>query len=181
MRTSVKVQALLVAQVFSLMAAVSVARAQPGDPTAGARLVKDINPVRNPGANSSPAQFVESGGVVFFTANDGANGNELWRTDGTAAGTALVKDIWLGLGSSDPGNLVDVNGTLFFAAVEPGGQNDPSGRELWKSDGTPAGTVRVKDINPGPAWSSPSNLTNVSRHALLHGHSTHHGHRALEE
>src|SRR2546428_1971648 len=162
MRTHFKVQALLVTQVFFLIASVSVVPGQQGRPVTGARLVKDIAPVLTLAANSYPAQFVESGGVVFFTARDGANGTELWRTDGTAAGTVLVKDIWVGPNSSDPGNLVDVNGTLFFAALEPGQASDPSGRELWKSDGTAAGTVRVKDINPGADWSSPSNLTNVN-------------------
>ena len=43
-----------------------------------------------------------------------------------------------------------VNGTLFFRA-----DDGSSGLELWKSDGTEAGTVRVKDINVATAGSSP--------------------------
>src|SRR5262245_59764439 len=42
---------------------------------------------------SDPGQFTQVGPVVFFTANDDVNGRELWKTDGTAAGTMLVKDI----------------------------------------------------------------------------------------
>src|SRR5262249_32588778 len=79
-------------------------------------------------------------------ANDGVHGNELWKSDGTAAGTVMVKDINVApaAAGSYPGNLINVNGTLFFAATE-----DTHGRELWKSDGTAAGTVMVKDIRPG--------------------------------
>src|SRR6266511_1810711 len=74
-----------------------------------------------------------------------------------AAGPAtLVKDINPGAGGSDPSFLTDVNGTLFFSASDGGFFDN---RELWTSDGTPAGTVRVKDIRPGPFESNPSGLT----------------------
>src|SRR5215216_4608436 len=59
--------------------------------------------------------------------------------------------------SSSPGQIVDVNGTAFFAASNAG-----VGRELYRSDGTPGGTVLVKDINPGPDGSSPSSLLNAN-------------------
>jgi ELWxxDGT repeat protein len=94
---------------------------------------------------------------LFFAAYDATHGGELWKSDGTAAGTVVVKDINPGSASSSPGNLTNVNGTLFFAAVDA-----TTGYELWKSDGTTAGTVRVKDIFPGSSNSIPSNLTNVN-------------------
>ncbi|MBX3411710.1 MAG: hypothetical protein KF708_03240 [Pirellulales bacterium] len=121
----------------------------------GTELVKDIRP----GATgSSPAGLVNVNGTLYFTADDG-NGVELWKSDGTEAGTVRVKDINPGTASSSPGNLTNVGGTLFFTAiVTTDGAND---RELWKSDGTETGTVRVKDINPGTASSSPDNLMNV--------------------
>ena len=72
----------------------------------------------------------------------------LWLSNGTAAGTRLVKDIAPGPASSNPTYLEEVNGTLYFAA------NDVvHGNELWTSNGTAAGTKFVKDINPGPASS----------------------------
>src|SRR5881396_2555956 len=60
------------------------------------------------------------------------------------AATVLVKDINPGRGSSSPDGLTDVNGTLFFSAEDP-----TNGRELWKSDGTAAGTEEVRDGNAG--------------------------------
>jgi ELWxxDGT repeat protein len=108
-----------------------------------------------------PPRFATSiNRTLFFVADDGLRGAEIWRTDGTSAGTVLVKDI----GSLDsflcpcPDFLTNVNGTLFFT---PGG-HAPGGVELWKSDGTEAGTVRVKDILPGEFSSNPTILTNVN-------------------
>ena len=126
---------------------------------AGTVLVKDIWPGAfgpNP-ASSAPGNLTDVNGTLFFMANDGANGYELWKSDGTAAGTVLIKDIHPGASGSLPSNLTNVNGTLSFIAVD--GVN---GYELWKSDGTAAGTVLVKDINPGASGSFPDKLTNVN-------------------
>jgi ELWxxDGT repeat protein len=97
------------------------------------------------------------GSTLFFTANDGVNGTELWKSDGTAAGTVLVKDINPLSFGTYPSNLTAVGSTLFFTA-----DDGVNGTELWKSDGTEAGTVLVKNINPGAFFSSsPRNLTAV--------------------
>jgi ELWxxDGT repeat protein len=97
-------------------------------------------------------------GTLFFRADDGTNREELWTSDGTAAGTALVKDI-NPAGSSVPARLTVMNGTLFFSAHDGG----TYGTELWRSDGTAAGTVLVEDINPagdsGPSWLTAVNGT----------------------
>jgi len=74
-------------------------------------------------------------------------------SDGTAAGTTLVKDIRPGTGPSDPGALLVAGGGLYFAA-----NDGVNGRELWKSDGTAAGTVLEADIAPADASSDPTNL-----------------------
>jgi ELWxxDGT repeat protein len=129
---------------------------------AGTVLVKDINPG---GAGSNPSGLTNVNGTLFFSADDGTNGTELWKSDGTTAGTVLVKDIYPGQtryyygyygqywryvpASSGPSNLTNVNGTLFFTAIDGNPGN------LWKSDGTAAGTVAVGPI-------SASSLTNVN-------------------
>lgn len=96
-------------------------------------------------------------GEYYFQANS-ENGFELWKTDGTPAGTVLVKDINPGAGSSFSYRFSDFtvfNNALYFHA-----QDGVTGNELWKTDGTSAGTVLVKDINPAPGvGSAPTDFT----------------------
>ncbi|HEV8239307.1 MAG TPA: ELWxxDGT repeat protein [Thermoanaerobaculia bacterium] len=95
-------------------------------------------------------------GRFYFAADDGAHGVELWRTDGTAAGTVLVRDIGAGAISGNPRYLVATHGRLYFTADE-----SAAGSELWVSDGTSAGTYQVQDIAPDAASSDPRELTVV--------------------
>jgi ELWxxDGT repeat protein len=128
---------------------------------AGTVLVEDINPGYD---GSLPVyEYVESflfdmNGTVYFAANDGANGSELWTSAGTAAGTALVKDINPGgpWSDSNPGQFISVGGAVYFVAYEPA-----TGAEVWKTDGTAAGTALVKDVipNTGGPYFGPFQLT----------------------
>src|SRR5437660_8993005 len=68
----------------------------------------------------------------------------------------LLKDIRTRQASSSAKNLCVVGNTVFFAATE-----GAHGEELWKTDGTPAGTTMVKDLRPGSLGSNPRNLTAV--------------------
>ncbi len=123
-----------------------------GSSTGPARLVADIAP----GASSSgPRAPAALGNTLLFRASDGA-GAELWRSDGTAAGTARVRDIPPGAGSSEPRELTRVGSTVFFVA-----DDGSRGAELWKTDGTETGTQLVKDIWPGAAGSQPHELVAV--------------------
>jgi ELWxxDGT repeat protein len=101
--------------------------------------------------------LININGTLFLRAYEGTYGTELWKSDGSSAGTVIVKDINPGSANSGPGRLINVNGTLFFVA-----DDGTNGQELWKSNGTSAGTVLVKDINPGSGNSSPDSLTNVN-------------------
>ena len=64
---------------------------------------------------SSPQEFTNVNNIVFFVASTSTEGEELWKSDGTAAGTVLVKDIRPGASGSNIAGLTNVNGTLFFA------------------------------------------------------------------
>lgn len=86
----------------------------------------------------------ELNGKYYFSAETSADGAELWVTDGTRAGTKMVKDIYPANFSSFPKNFEILNGVLYFTATTA-----LYGSELWKSDGTEAGTVLVKDLYPG--------------------------------
>ena len=77
---------------------------------------------------------------------DADHGRELWISDGTTAGTFMLKDLAPGETSSTPKDLAAVGSLLFFSAEDP-----DHGREVWRSDGTPDGTFLVQDLSPGAA------------------------------
>jgi ELWxxDGT repeat protein len=78
---------------------------------------------------------------LIFTYDDGVNGLELWTSDGTAAGTNLLKDIWEGSLSALPRFYTECNGLLFFQASTP-----TRAEGLWVTDGTADGTHMVMNI-----------------------------------
>jgi len=120
--------------------------------------LRDIGPT-----GSDPSEFTRMGNLTYFTANDGKTGRELWKTDGTLAGTQRVADIIPDTAGSNPQNLkviTSANGaqTLFFVAKDP-----LKGRELFKLENQPnAVPTRISDILAGPLNSNIGNLTNVN-------------------
>ena len=113
----------------------------------GPHLVKDIATI---GKSSGPSDLVEAGGTLFFVADDGLHGAEVWRSDGTVGGTTLVHDTRPGLATSGPYDLTPVGGTLYFVAG-----NGLDGVELWRTDGSEAGTFRVAILeSPGGLYPS---------------------------
>ena len=83
--------------------------------------------------------------TALFVQNDPANGSELWTTDGTPAGTHIVKDITPGSVGSGIGSINVTTGGVAYFVVRDGSTQS----QLWKSDGTLAGTVIVKDFSTG--------------------------------
>jgi ELWxxDGT repeat protein len=95
---------------------------------------------------------------LVFIADDGSNGRELWITDGTAAGTLLLADLWPGGGAGNPSMPTPLgDGRAVFTATDPA-----HGSELWITDGTTAGTQLVLDINPAQSGFSGSNPYNFA-------------------
>ncbi|MFK8032274.1 MAG: hypothetical protein AB8G18_18755, partial [Gammaproteobacteria bacterium] len=114
-------------------------------------LVTDINQTVTPGAIDHNG-FVASQGLVFFTHTTSTTGTELWRSDGTEAGTFIAADRVVGRQSSSPRELTDWNGSLYFSAMV----NSVDGG-LWKTDGTEAGTELIAIV--ADSMTAPRHLT----------------------
>lgn len=125
-----------------------------------AAMVKGIYSGSSAGISTLDVKLTNVNGTLFFKANDGTTGIELWKSDGTTAGTVLVKDTYPGaVGglktlNTEVDDFMNVGGILYFGA-----NDGTSGRELWRSDGTEAGTFRVKDVAAGASSSSPDQFT----------------------
>ncbi|WP_372612507.1 ELWxxDGT repeat protein [Aquicoccus sp.] len=126
----------------------------------GTGVLRDIGGDRD---SSTPRYMTPLGdGRIVFSAEAGQDmpysdsGRELWITDGTSAGTTLLKDINPGIDEwesplrSNPESFIALrNGKVVFTA-----DDGEHGRELWVTDGTEAGTVMLRDFQPGPGSSS---------------------------
>jgi len=98
-------------------------------------------------ASSLPHDLEGAAARVFFFADDGSHGLEVWTSDGTLAGTLLTKDV-----AADSRDAT-FTGTEDYAAAHDGSyyfvlpwSDDTGTSQLWKSDGTPLGTVLVRDV-----------------------------------
>jgi len=121
---------LLILLAMIIAASLCAAPAMAGD----VQIVKSFS-----GFDYPPVIF---GGKLYFQADDGTNGMELWVTDGTAGGTVMLKDIDP-VGSSQASGFTVFNNKLYFMA-----NDGTNGYELWVTDGTAGGTLMLKDINP---------------------------------
>ncbi|MEA2559791.1 MAG: hypothetical protein QOH06_1295 [Acidobacteriota bacterium] len=105
--------------------------------------------------------WVPSQGVLYFVAQD-AHGFELWRSDGTVAGTRLVADLRPGTEGSTVEWLTEYKGQVWFFADD--GQH---GNALWRTDGTPAGTVLAVDLPALPPFTDREPLRVVGGRLLF--------------
>lgn len=117
-----------------------------GGETLSLLLQEDFNAT---GAFISTTSLSVVNGEAFFFAGNPASGEEPWISDGTPSGTRLLKDIMPGSGGSKqtsifPDSFVEFNGLVYFAA-----NDGVSGLELWRTDGTEAGTELAADLMPG--------------------------------
>jgi ELWxxDGT repeat protein len=105
-----------------------------------------------PGSEGSfPHDFVRHGELTLFVATTAGLGQELWRTDGTAAGTFLLRDTYPGTPSSHPGYLGRRGDKAYFSACD-----GFHGCELWITDGTAGSLQLLADLASGAESSSPS-------------------------
>ncbi|RKG63565.1 hypothetical protein D7V80_30145, partial [Corallococcus sp. CA054B] len=95
------------------------------------------------------SQLTATPAQLFFMAPDAATGLELWVSDGTTANTRLVKDLTPGTEDSYLTHLTASGSTLVFFKETYDATADATRYELWRSDGTAAGTVRVRDFGTG--------------------------------
>src|SRR5262249_49900555 len=97
-------------------------------------------------------QWAQTNGILYFIGpSTTGSGRELWRSDGTTAGTYIVRDSNPGTGHGIISNsaLIAYNGAVYFDGADSG--DGFSGGTLWRSDGTSAGTVRIYAANTGMA------------------------------
>ena len=99
-------------------------------------MVKDINSANGNSGHSEIGEFTQMGSTLYFRADDGTNGDELWKSDGTASGTVMVKDINSGCSCSNPNFLTAVGNTLYFEAYDT-----TNGYELLRKSDVPVPEV----------------------------------------
>ena len=143
-----------------------------GDPT----ILLPVADIQPGAEGSDPLPVGSFHGQYLFSADDGATGRELWASDGSLAGTREVRDIRSGPEASSPGSYEPWSSPAvtrwgaFFVA-----DDGVSGRELWISDGTEAGTRRVADIHRGPAPSDPDDLAATTNRVFFFADDGVHG------
>lgn len=146
--TMLPILLLVACLVFSLLVWLDQ---RPGQTQTDGFQINQLTAIHQTTISSRPTGFVELNGMVYFGLDkyrsydryDKLSG--LWRTDGTAEGTVMVKDIlW------DPLTLQRVGDKLYFKTYSA---------QLWQSDGTVEGTELLRDIFPGTASSNPDRFT----------------------
>lgn len=110
---------------------------------AATRVMTAPPPSADPPLHGSFGHLTEWRGELALVVDEVATGTELWVSDGTAAGTAIVLDV--PAGDLDPRELAPVGNWLWLSADA----DDGRGREPWISDGTAQGTRAVADIASG--------------------------------
>jgi ELWxxDGT repeat protein len=135
----------------------------------GTTLVRDFSPSPTPPLLALLGPLIAVDDLLFFRLCEPVTGCELWRSDGTDAGTMLVKDISPGptagiaamfVGGGAP--WADVDGILFLSAAD-----GVSGLELWRSEGSEKNTFMLQDIAPGPVSSSPDSFTVAGKNVFF--------------
>jgi ELWxxDGT repeat protein/probable HAF family extracellular repeat protein len=125
----------------------------------GVKTLVEASSTTNYPVLATPLSLTNVDGVLYFAAPVAAGGERhLWRSDGTANGTAVVG------GPTGVEGIANVNGSVFFAA-----NDGTDGGQLWKSDGTPGGTALLKTLYAGTG-NDPTSLTAVGGTLFFRGY-----------
>ncbi|RKG60335.1 HYR domain-containing protein [Corallococcus sp. CA054B] len=138
----------------------------------GTHMTRELRPGQTHGIAHEERIIPFGDGVLFAALGDGGLPGELWKSDGTEAGTVPLKVLAADSGNVASSGFVRVGDTVFFSA------RGPEGDELWRTDGTEAGTVLVRDIHAGVGDSLPRHLTAVGTTLYFTAEDPQHG-RAL--
>ena len=122
----------------------------------GTYILKDICPGRPSGWASGYLRSEATDNMVFFSANDGTHGVELWASDGTPNGTKMVKEL-----NAKLGKITTSSDYAFFTAERNGEL------ELWRSDGTANGTFQVSYILPSGNQANPINIEEFNNQVVF--------------
>ena len=109
-----------------------------------------------------PAQLMNLNGTLLFHANDGVHGYDAWKSDGTVAGTTLLKDVNTATEDGMWGVLWGTEAVAFKGETYFGATDGDHGGQLWKTDGTNSGTVMVTDFFANSPLVIPHSLTVVT-------------------
>ena len=90
---------------------------------------------------NAPNTSLAVNNLLYFPADDGTKGEELWVSDGTPAGTKILIDLNVGAGDADIAYLTELGDYIYFTAET----NSPH-RQLWRTDGTVEGTSPVTNF-----------------------------------
>ncbi|MCB9891761.1 MAG: hypothetical protein H6832_07980 [Planctomycetes bacterium] len=125
------------------------------DPTNPNPVPRRVLDIRTGALGSYPKSLVAHKNVLYFTADDGVSGRELWRSDGTGSNTQRVADIAPGPADGIPDGLLTATPVYLFFV----GNDQTHGREPWFSTGFVNGTNMIADLRPGPEGSDPREFT----------------------
>ena len=108
----------------------------------GTSVLKDINPGHDASMYDEYTRdnFIATANKMYFPADDGVHGMELWATSGTEESTVMVKDIIPGSQDSHPRHMVNIGESVYFVS------RGNSQVALWKTEGTSNSTVPVVEM-----------------------------------
>ncbi len=111
------------------------------------------------------SELVAAGGRAYFLTDPSAGFPALWVSDGTDAGTQIVRDLPAG----SPHFLTSAGNRVFFV------MNDDHGDELWTSDGTDAGTRAVTSFPNDRPFDGTGGLKAIGNHVYFAADDVIHG------